>query len=148
MNLSTICTKCQKGKFIKDEQTNERYCSSCGFMYSNEESIKTTDEEIIDVIEQPYALQIRQQRKIRKGKCNKICEKYRSTKPTLGKGRYESGQVRCMTCMAYLSRAGCLDKNGNEATDETVGLYCKCCGLHVRTKPHSRIYKERLRSKS
>lgn len=145
MKLSAICTKCQKGKFIQDELTNERYCSSCGFMYSNEEPIKKID--VFDnVVEQPYALQIRQRRKIRKGRCNKICGKHRPPKRMLGKGRYEVGQVRCMTCMVYLSRSGCLDKNGNEVTDETVGLYCKCCRILVRTRPHERKYKERLLS--
>lgn len=145
MKLVTICIKCQKGKFVKDELTNEKYCGQCGFMYSNE-GISKKHKEINELVEQPYALQIRQQRKIRKGRCNKICEKYRPTKSAFGKGRYESGQVRCMTCMIYLSRFGCLDKNGNEVTPETVGLFCKCCGIQVRTKPHSRIYKDRLRS--
>lgn len=139
----TTCIKCQKGKFVKDELTNEKYCNQCGFMYSNEENSKNQNK-FNDLIDQPYALQIRQQRTIRKGRCNKICEKYRPEKNTSGKGRYESGQVRCMTCVVFLSKAGCIDKNGNEATAETTGLYCKCCGIRVRTRPHGRIYKERF----
>lgn len=142
MNTS-VCTRCQKGKIIKDTITNEHYCESCGFMYSNDKELGKSERQDHSV-EQPYALQIRQQRKNQKGGCTDVCEKYRAIKPTAGKGRYKSGQVRCMICTIYISRNGCLDKNGNECTINTTGLYCKCCGMRVRTRPHNRKYKERL----
>ena len=75
--------------------------------------------------------------------CKGICKQYLAKKPSGGVGRYASGQVRCMQCGVYITREGCNDKLENQATENTEGLFCKCCGYRVRSLPRNRIYKEK-----
>lgn len=75
--------------------------------------------------------------------CKGICKQYWAKKPSGGIGRYASGQVRCMQCNMFITREGCNDKFGNPATENTEGLFCKCCGYRVRSLPRNRVYKEK-----
>ena len=47
--------------------------------------------------------------------------------------RYTAGQVRCKTCLIYLTPDGVINNNR-----------CKCCHHLVQTKPRNRLYKEKF----
>jgi len=81
--------------------------------------------------------------KIGRGPCKMNCIKFKATKPAT-QGRYLAGQVRCMICDIFMTRDGCVDKHGQTATPDIKGLFCRCCGYRVRTKPRATKYKERL----
>jgi len=76
--------------------------------------------------------------------CKGICKQYKAERPQDG-NRYANGQVRCLICEIYMSKNGCKDKFGNEATEDTEGLRCKCCNYKVRSKPRNKVYKEKYR---
>ena len=97
----------------------------------------------MDLIEQLNPVETKEDEKIGKSQCKKICHGFRAIKPPR-RGRYSSGQVRCMICDIFISREGCADKSGNTATPEAMGLFCKCCGYRVRTKPRASIYKQKF----
>ena len=69
--------------------------------------------------------------------CLKICEQYKAGRPRNGQ-RYNDGQVYCSTCSIWLTRDGCILKDGSVATIDSTGMFCKCCNIRVRAKPHSR----------
>ncbi|EGP94052.1 AAA family ATPase [Nitrosarchaeum koreense] len=77
-----------------------------------------------------------------KRQCKEICKQYRAERPNNG-NRYSNGQVRCQICEIYMTKEGCKDKQGNQATEDTKDLFCKCCNYRVRSKPRNRIYKEK-----
>lgn len=72
--------------------------------------------------------------------CKGICKQYKAKRPKDG-SRYANGQVRCQICEIYMTKDGCKDKQGNQATTDTDDLFCKCCNYRVRSKPRNRIYK-------
>jgi MoxR-like ATPase len=76
--------------------------------------------------------------------CKGTCKQYKAKRPKDG-NRYANGQVRCLICGIYMGRDGCKDKDGNQATEDTEGLRCKCCNYRVRSKPRNKVYKEKLR---
>ena len=134
------CSKCN-GEIGIDELTGEKFCKSCGFMEYVKSSPSSKPQ--ISSSEQTYAMQIRLQKRIRKGRCNKICHEYKAT-PLSTKSRYELGLVHCSTCDIFLKREGCLDKNGNIPSKDTLGLICKCCRVQVRTRPRKGFHKEKF----
>ena len=69
--------------------------------------------------------------------CLKICEQYKARRPKNSR-RYNDGQVYCSTCSIWLTRDGCVLKDGSVATIDSTGMFCKCCNIRVRAKPHSR----------
>jgi MoxR-like ATPase len=81
-----------------------------------------------------------------KGPCKGICVQYKATKPKGGLGRYASGQVRCQVCDIFMTRNGCHDKDGNPADENTSGLWCNCCNYRVTSRPHSKLYNEKLKT--
>jgi MoxR-like ATPase len=80
-----------------------------------------------------------------KGPCKGICVRYKAKKP-VGIGRYASGQVRCQVCDIFMTRDGCHDKDGNPADEDTSGLWCNCCNYRVTSRPHSKLYNEKLKT--
>lgn len=76
--------------------------------------------------------------------CLEICKRYKVKKPAEG-GRYASGQARCQTCDIWLDHNGCILKNDQPATKNSMGWKCKCCNYRVRQKPRNIKYKEQLR---
>jgi len=78
------------------------------------------------------------------GTCKGICKKFKAKRPPDGK-RYESGQMRCQICEIYIDFRGAHIKNGQPATEDSVGVYCNCCNYRLRQHPRNRIYKEKLR---
>jgi DNA-directed RNA polymerase subunit RPC12/RpoP len=74
--------------------------------------------------------------------CKGICKQYKAERHPDG-NRYANGQVRCLICEIYMSKDGCKDKFGNQATEDTEGLRCKCCNYKVRSKPRNKVYKEK-----
>ncbi|WP_179364925.1 AAA family ATPase [Nitrosarchaeum sp. AC2] len=74
--------------------------------------------------------------------CKGICKQYRAERPKDG-NRYSNGQVRCQICEIYMTKEGCKNKQGEQATEDTQDLFCKCCNYRVRSKPRNRIYKEK-----
>lgn len=141
--MESKCIKC-KGGLITDNITKEKFCNSCGYMpppieLKTELWINKPEE-----IEESYALQLRAKRKIPNRVCKQICKKFKAIKPSGKKGRYQSGQVRCLTCEIFMTREGCVDINGNSATIETKGLRCKCCNYRVRSKPRNSTLKAML----
>ena len=64
--------------------------------------------------------------------CNGICKKYK-TKKIAKKTWYELG-VRCQICEIFIFYEG------------TVNGFCKCCNYRVRTKPRSRVGRQKLRN--
>ena len=82
---------------------------------------------------------------LKKRICMGICIQYKVKKPT-GIGRYESGQARCQTCDIWIDHNGCILKNRQSATIDSVGWRCKCCNYRVRQKPRNLVYKEKLRN--
>ncbi len=72
--------------------------------------------------------------------CKGICKQYTAPRPPDG-NRYANGQVRCQICEIYMTKDGCKDRQGNQATEKTKDLFCKCCNYRVRSKPRNRIYK-------
>ena len=79
--------------------------------------------------------------------CKRKCREF-VVKKIQGTGRYESGQVHCQTCDVWLDYKGCHKKDGSPAEEGTIGMRCDCCNVQVRSKPRSRIYKEKLLEKS
>jgi len=69
----------------------------------------------------------------RAGYCGSICKNYTATKPPTGHW-YDNGQVRCSTCMTFLSAKGVEIRKGRKV--------CKCCRCNVRTRPHNKITKQ------
>ncbi|MGI9567273.1 MAG: hypothetical protein ACR2LL_09715 [Nitrosopumilus sp.] len=62
--------------------------------------------------------------------CGGICHRYRATKPR-NSGRYISGQKRCNVCSIFI---------------EWKGIHCTCCGMSLRTRPRTKLYKAKLRT--
>ena len=60
--------------------------------------------------------------------CTGICKKYVVNKSPRGK-RYSKGQKRCQMCLVFINYEG---------------PRCPCCGYLLRTRPRSRIPKEKL----
>jgi hypothetical protein len=75
--------------------------------------------------------------------CNGTCIKFKATKPVTG-GRYENGQARCQTCEIWTNYRGAKLKNGEPATENSLGWYCVCCNIRLRQKPRNKKYKEKL----
>ena len=69
--------------------------------------------------------------------CLKICQQFKAGRPGNGQ-RYNSGQVYCNTCAIWMTRDGCILKDGSVATIDSTGIYCKCCNYKVRARPRSR----------
>ena len=61
--------------------------------------------------------------------CKGICDRYKASKPQKG-SRYAQGQKRCQTCSIYVT---------------WEGIWCPCCTYRLRSKPRSKVYKEKLR---
>ena len=78
--------------------------------------------------------------------CKGICKQYREERPKDG-NRYANGQVRCQVCEIYMTKEGCKDSQGNQATEQTEDLRCKCCNYKVRSKPRNRVCKEKYYQK-
>ena len=75
--------------------------------------------------------------------CSGSCKRFRVPKPPTG-GRYEAGQVRCQICDIWMDFKGCHLKDGSQATADSSGWFCNCCGYRVRTKPRNKMYKAKL----
>jgi len=78
--------------------------------------------------------------------CKGICKKFQVKKP-IGTGRYDAGQARCQICETWISYRGCHFKNGQPATEDSLGWFCNCCNYRVRTMPRNKIYKEKLKDR-
>ena len=78
--------------------------------------------------------------------CKEICTQYKAQRPKDG-NRYANGQVRCQICEIYMTKEGCKDSQGNQATEDTTDLRCKCCNYKVRSKPRGSLYKEKFHQK-
>lgn len=72
--------------------------------------------------------------------CKGICLPFKADKPHNQRGRYVNGQVRCQICELFLKAEDC-------KLEDKLGLWCPCCGYRVRSKPRSKVYKEKLREK-
>lgn len=83
---------------------------------------------------------------IQKQTCLGICKQYKIKKPSKG-GRYETGQAHCQICDMWIDHNGCILKNRQNATIDSLGWICKCCNYRVRQKPRNLVYKEKLRDK-
>lgn len=51
-----------------------------------------------------------------------MCARYKVGKPSLGRGRYATGQKRCQTCEIFI---------------QWDGLRCPCCSYRLRLKPRN-----------
>ena len=74
-----------------------------------------------------------------KGKCQKFI-----VKKIRGIGRYESGQVRCKVCDAWLDYRGCHKKNGEPAEKNYAGMRCNCCKMQVHQKHKVQTHEDKL----
>ena len=54
--------------------------------------------------------------------CRGVCAIYKAGKPSLGRGRYATGQKRCQTCEIFI---------------QWDGLRCPCCSYRLRLKPRN-----------
>lgn len=75
--------------------------------------------------------------------CKGLCKNFQIKKPS-GVGRYSTGQARCQICDIWISYKGCHFRNGEPATEDSLGWFCNCCNYRVRTRPRNKIYKEKL----
>jgi hypothetical protein len=75
--------------------------------------------------------------------CSKKCVNFKVKKPSTG-GRYESGQARCQICDIWIDFRGAKLKNGEPATEDSLGWHCVCCNYRIRQKPRNKVYKEKL----
>ena len=62
--------------------------------------------------------------------CKGRCLRHKALKPSLGIGRYITGQKRCQICETFLNWGG---------------LWCPCCGYRLRTRPRNLKLKTELR---
>ena len=62
--------------------------------------------------------------------CKGICVRHKALKPSLGIGRYCTGQKRCQICETFL---------------KWQGIWCPCCGYRLRTRPRNLKLKLNLR---
>ena len=76
--------------------------------------------------------------------CLKICEQYKAGRPSDGQ-RYNAGQIYCNICAIWMTRDGCILKDGRTATIDSAGISCKCCNYRVRARPRSRKSKSILK---
>ena len=76
--------------------------------------------------------------------CLKICERYKAKRPKDFQ-RYNAGQVYCNICAIWMTRDGCILKDGRTATIDSTGISCKCCNYRVRARPRSRKSKSILK---
>jgi hypothetical protein len=63
--------------------------------------------------------------------CRGVCVRYKAGKPSLGHGRYATGQKRCQICEIFI---------------QCDGLMCPCCSYRLRLKPRNMKSKIRLLS--
>ncbi|MGI9567677.1 MAG: hypothetical protein ACR2LL_11780 [Nitrosopumilus sp.] len=61
--------------------------------------------------------------------CRGICHRYKA-KWIAREYRYLSGQKRCNVCSIFI---------------EWEGMHCPCCGMSLRTRPRTGLYKTRLK---
>lgn len=62
--------------------------------------------------------------------CKNICKQYKAT-GSVKLGRYNNGQKKCKACDLFIVWSG---------------FRCPCCGYKLRSIPHNKKYKERLRA--
>lgn len=133
MEDGKACPNCH-ASLIVDKLASVKFCGSCGFA----ESYGMPQDSRLTQKRADY-----DDKKIGKSPCKSVCLEFKAIKP-VSEGRYASGQVRCMICDIFMRKDGCVDKYGKTAAIDTMGLFCKCCGYRVRTKPRANVYKQKL----
>ena len=79
--------------------------------------------------------------------CNHKCSDFGSKKPNTGKGRYDSGMVRCKTCDIWMIPSektthffNTPDKKPGGSDDIDVALGCNCCRYKIRRRSKKSKY--------
>ena len=75
--------------------------------------------------------------------CKGICRNFAASNISAHGGRYANGQMRCTTCMIFLTEKGVI-------ASESGKKLCKCCHMAVRVKPRQgkgkRAYLEKIQN--
>ena len=63
--------------------------------------------------------------------CNGVCYKYEVMRTPIG--HYAAGHKRCIPCGIWLI---------------WEGMFCPCCGIHLRTKPRNSGFKKKFEERT